>query len=37
MIRLRMIEQAGSGIRRMFATQRQRLFPLPDYVFDAGP
>ena len=33
MIRLRMIEQVGSGIRRMFATQRQRLFPLPDYVF----
>lgn len=26
--------QAGSGIRRMFATQRQRLFPLPDYAFD---
>jgi len=35
MIRLRMIDQAGSGIRRMFATQRQRLFPLPDYAFDA--
>jgi ATP-dependent DNA helicase RecG len=34
MIRLRMIEQAGSGIHRMFATQRQRLFPLPDYTFD---
>lgn len=34
MIRLRMIEQAGSGIRRMFATQRQRLFPLPDYLFE---
>lgn len=33
MIRLRMIDQAGSGIRRMFTTQRQRLFPLPDYVF----
>ena len=33
MIRLRMIEQAGGGIRRMFMTQRQRLFPLPDYVF----
>lgn len=33
MIRLRMIEQAGSGIRRMFTTQRQRLFPLPDYEF----
>lgn len=37
MIRLRMIEQAGSGIRRMFATQRQRLFPLPDYSFDTSP
>lgn len=37
MIRLRMIEQAGSGIRRMFATQRQRLFPLPDYRFDTTP
>lgn len=37
MIRLRMIDQAGSGIRRMFATQRQRLFPLPDYAFDISP
>lgn len=37
MIRLRMIDQAGSGIQRMFATQRQRLFPLPDYVFDTTP
>jgi ATP-dependent DNA helicase RecG len=37
MIRLRMIEQAGSGIRRMFATQRQRLFPLPDYAFSTSP
>lgn len=37
MIRLRMIEQAGSGIRRMFATQRQRLFPLPDYEFGTTP
>ena len=37
MIRLRMIDQAGSGIRRMFATQRQRLFPMPDYVFDTSP
>ena len=37
MIRLRMIDQAGSGIRRMFATQRQRLFPLPDYAFDTSP
>lgn len=31
MIRLRMIEQVGSGIRRMFMTQRERLLPLPDY------
>ena len=37
MIRLRMIEQAGSGIRRMFVTQRERFFPLPDYAFDTSP
>ena len=37
MIRLRMIEQAGSGIRRMFVTQRERFFPLPDYTFDVSP
>lgn len=35
MIRLRMIDQAGSGIRRMFETQRERFFPLPDYAFDS--
>lgn len=29
-----MIDQAGSGIRRMRNTQRDRLFPLPDYRFD---
>ena len=33
MIRLRMIDQAGSGIRRMYETQRERYFPLPDYDF----
>lgn len=33
MIRLRMIDQVGSGIRRMFETQRERFFPLPDYTF----
>lgn len=33
MIRLRMIEQAGGGIRRMFTTQRKRFFPLPDFSF----
>lgn len=37
MIRLRMIEQAGSGIRRMFLTQRERFFPLPDFTFDTSP
>lgn len=36
MIRLRMIEQVGSGIRRMFETQRERFFPLPDYQFDTA-
>lgn len=34
MIRLRMIDQVGSGIRRMFETQRNRFFPLPDYLID---
>lgn len=34
MIRLRMIDQVGSGIRRMFDTQRFRHFPLPDYSLD---
>lgn len=33
MIRLRMIDQVGSGIRRMFETQRWRFLPLPDYSF----
>lgn len=36
MIRLRMIDQVGSGIRRMFQTQRDRFFPLPDFVFDSN-
>ncbi|MBK7043737.1 MAG: hypothetical protein IPH50_08580 [Rhodanobacteraceae bacterium] len=35
MVRLRMIDQIGSGIRRMFQTQRERFFPLPDFVIDA--
>ncbi len=34
MIRLRMIDQVGSGIRRMFETQRARFFPLPDYSLE---
>ena len=36
MIRLRMIDQVGSGIRRMFDTQRSRHFPLPDYSLDSS-
>ena len=35
MVRLRMIDQIGSGIRRMFETQRERFFPLPDYIIDS--
>lgn len=35
MVRLRMIDQIGSGIRRMFQMQRERFFPLPDFVIDA--
>ncbi len=29
-----MIDQIGSGIRRMFETQRERFFPLPDYLIE---
>ncbi len=36
MIRMRMIDQVGSGIRRMFEMQRGRFLPLPDYSFDAS-
>ena len=36
MIRLRMIDQVGSGIRRMFQTQRDRYFPLPDFAFEVA-
>lgn len=36
MVRLRMIDQVGSGIRRMFMTQRERFFPMPDYAIDTG-
>jgi len=31
MVELNMIDTIGSGIRRVFATQRKRFFPLPDY------
>lgn len=31
MVNLNMIDTIGSGIRRMFQTQMERFFPLPDY------
>lgn len=33
MVELGMVDTIGSGIRRMFTMQRQRLFPMPDYDF----
>ena len=37
MVELGLIDTIGSGIRRMFRTQRERLFPLPDYEFGLSP
>jgi ATP-dependent DNA helicase RecG len=37
MIRLKMIEQMGSGIKKMFMTQRNRFFPLPSYTLHTTP
>jgi len=31
MVNLNMIDTIGSGIKRMFSTQRKRYFPMPDY------
>ena len=31
MVSFNMIDSIGSGIRRMFLTQRKRFFPMPDY------
>lgn len=31
MVELNMIDTQGGGIKRMYETQRRRLFPLPDY------
>lgn len=33
MVSLNMIDTIGSGIKRMFRLQRERLFPMPDYDF----
>ena len=32
MVNLNMIDTIGSGIKRMFMSQRKRFFPLPDYA-----
>jgi len=36
MVELNMIDTIGSGIRRVFNTQRSRFFPLPDYDLSDG-
>lgn len=36
MVELGMVDTIGSGIRRMFNKQRDRLFPMPDYDFSDG-
>ena len=33
MVELGMVDTIGSGIKRMFDKQRERLFPMPDYDF----
>lgn len=34
MVALNLIDTIGSGIQRMYAEQRKRFFPLPDYLID---
>jgi ATP-dependent DNA helicase RecG len=34
MVEMKLIDTIGSGIRRMFMLQRNRFFPLPDYLID---
>ena len=36
MVELKMMDTIGSGIKRMFRTQRDRFFPLPEYNIDRG-
>lgn len=36
MVNLNMIDTIGSGIRKMFVTQKNRFFPLPEYQLEAG-
>ena len=35
MVALKLIDTVGSGIRRMYIEQRNRFFPLPDYLIKA--
>jgi ATP-dependent DNA helicase RecG len=37
MVELGLIDTIGSGIKRMFRTQKDRLFPLPDFEFRQQP
>lgn len=37
MVQLGLIDTIGSGIRRMYRTQRERYFPLPDYELKVNP
>lgn len=34
MVSLKMIDTIGSGVRRMYIEQRNRFFPLPDYLIE---
>lgn len=34
MVNLNMIDTIGSGIKKMYVTQRKRLFPMPDYIIN---
>lgn len=36
MVNLNMIDTIGSGIKRMFRSQRERFFPMPDYDLSGG-
>jgi ATP-dependent DNA helicase RecG len=37
MVELGLIDTIGSGIRRMYRTQRERYFPLPDFELKSNP
>lgn len=34
MVKLKLIDKVGSGIRMMFRRQRKRFFPMPEYFFE---